>query len=536
MSSKNYLGKNLKLILPLSFCLLLTFFLNFCSKQNHDALFSKAAVNGKLANEGYQRCLEFVDGWLNEADPQTGLIPRNLTKDKDIWNAHDCGADNYPFMVLTSAIADTALFHGRMRDMLRTETRLSSRLGAIPDVYSFSKKDFLYKDINMARLMFGGSEYIKDGLLPLTEWLGASPWSERMIDILDDMWKNASIETPFGRLISTNVEVNGEMLQVLSRLYWMTSNDAYLDYAIRLGDYYLLGKNHPTRDFEKLRLRDHGCEVVSGLCELYATTHFARPEKKAEYKSSMYEMLDRILEVGRNADGLFYNQVNPQTGDILNEGIADNWGYTFNGYYTLYLIDKIERYKDAVLFGVSHLDNYVNFDWENGSADGYADAIEGGLNLYNREGQPDVADWIDSEIQVMWGMQQESGVIEGWHGDGNFARTTIMYCLWKTQGVTFQPWRADVKLGSVRKDNKIYISIEADQPWEGKLIFDQKRHKSIMNLPLDWPRINQFPEWFTANPESNYKTNIDGKSTIESLSQGLDISIASGETHIIIQD
>ena len=136
----------------------------------------------------------------------------------------------------------------------------------------------------------------------------------------------------------------------------------------------------------------------------------------------------------------------------------------------------------------------------------------------------------------MWGKQQESGVIEGWHGDGNFARTTIMYCLWKTQGVTFQPWRADVKLGSVRKDNKIYISIEADQPWEGKLIFDQKRHKSIMNLPLDWPRINQFPEWFTANPESNYKTNIDGKSTIESLSQGLDISIASGETHIIIQD
>ena len=52
-----------------------------------------------------------------------------------------------------------------------------------------------------------------------------------------------------------------------------------------------------------------------------------------------------------------------------------------------------------------------------------------------------------SEIQVMWSMQDSShrpntsqwrsyGVIEGWHGDGNFARTTIMYCLWKTQGVT----------------------------------------------------------------------------------------------------
>jgi hypothetical protein len=40
--------------------------------------------------------------------------------------------------------------------------------------------------------------------------------------------------------------------------------------------------------------------------------------------------------------------------------------------------------------------------------------------------------------------------VEGGHGDGNFARTTIMYCLWKTQGVTIQPWRDDVILGAVR--------------------------------------------------------------------------------------
>ncbi len=31
--------------------------------------------------------------------PETGLIPRNLERDKDIWNAEDCAADNYPFMV-----------------------------------------------------------------------------------------------------------------------------------------------------------------------------------------------------------------------------------------------------------------------------------------------------------------------------------------------------------------------------------------------------------------------------------------------------
>ena len=92
------------------------------------------------------------------------------------------------------------------------------------------------------------------------------------------------------------------MLQVLSRIYWMTGEKKYLQWAIRLGDYYLLGNNHPTKDTTKLRLRDHGCEIVSGLCELYATCNFAAPEKKKVYEKSIHQMLDRILETGDRAD------------------------------------------------------------------------------------------------------------------------------------------------------------------------------------------------------------------------------------------
>jgi len=531
MSTRNNMGK--RLIVALFVLPIFSIFYFSCTQTNAD--YAAAQANGVLANEGFQRCTRYVSGWLEQADAETGLIPRNLTKDKNIWNAHDCGADNYPFMVLTSAITDTAQFHGRMLDMLRTETRLSSRLGAVPDVYSFSKKGFEYEEPNLARLMFGGSEYIKDGLLPLTEWLGASPWSERMLSILDDMWLHAPIETPHGRIVSTNVEVNGEMLQALSRLYWMTADKKYLDYALRLGDFYLLGQNHPTRDFQKLRLRDHGCEVISGLCELYATTHFVLPDKNAAYQAPLYEMLDRILVVGRNKDGLFYNQVNPQTGDILDKGVADTWGYTFNGYYTVYLLDHIERYRDAVLFGMSHLDKYRNFDWEHGSADGYADAIESALNLYNRERQPAVADWIDSEMQVMWQKQQPSGVIEGWHGDGNFARTTIMYCLWKTQGVIFQPWRQDVALGAVLDGDKLTIAVTAQKPWTGVLYFDTPRFKNNMHLPLDWPRINQFPEWFTIGADKEYRVNLNGVKQHVSLDDGLAVRMPAGTIKILIK-
>ena len=505
----------------------------------------QAQANGILVNEGFERCRRFVDAWLKQADPETGLIPRNLDKDTDIWNAKDAAADNYPFMVLSAALTDRQLFEGRMLDMLKTETRLTSRIDNMPDTYSFSKKAFHKTEPDLHDILFGSSEYIKDGLLPLTEWLGHSPWSDRMIAILDDIWKHAPVETEYGNIVSTNPELNGEMLQVLSRVYWMTGEQKYLDWAVRLGDYYLLGDNHPTRNFEMLRLRDHGCEVVSGLCELYASVNFTDIKKKKEYQPHIYEMLDRILEVGRNENGLFHNGINPTNGDIKWEGTADNFGYTFNGFYTVYQIDSIERYRTATLKGLSVLnEKYKDFDWERGSSDGYADAIEGALNLYAREPIASTAEWIDSETQVMWSLQdsshranalkwQGSGVIEGWHGDGNFARTTIMYCLWKTQGMTVDPWRSDVKVGAVMNGNDLVISVSVDEDWQGNLRFDSPRHRTVMNMPFDWPRINQFPEWFTPLEDMNFELIRlnDQKSELYSAKQlwaGVQVSLKKG--------
>ncbi len=475
--------------------------------EESEKIFTEAGLKGKDVNEGLNRCLKFVYGWLTLADSATGLIPRNINDapSKDIWNAKDCAADNYPFMVLTSALLDRKLFDGKMMEMLRTETKLTSRLGTLPDTYSFSKKGFANKDTVIADIIFGSAEYVKDGLIPLFEWLGPSPWSERMISIIDDSWKYAPVKTPFGNIISDDPEVNGDMLQSLSRIYWITGDKKYLEFAIRIGDYYLLGNNHPTRNFKVLRLRDHGCEIVSGLCELYATVSFVNQDKKKAYQQPVYEMLDRILEVGRNADGLLYNSVDPVKGTPVNEGIADNFGYTLNGFYTVYLLDKIEKYREPVIKALGVLnEKYRNYAWEGKSSDGYADAIEGALNLFVREPVPTTNQWIDSEIKVMWAKQQPSGIIEGWHGDGNFARTTIMYCLWKTQGTYLVPWRNDLEIGAVTNENDLYITISAKEDWSGKLMFDRNRHTDFMHLPLDWPRINQFPEYFTIVKDKNY--------------------------------
>ena len=483
-----------------------------------EARFREAEQNARLAAEGFYRCRRYIDGWLAHADPATGLIPRNLGESRDFWNGRDSAADNYPFMVLTAAVTDRPLLEGQLLRMLRTETRLTSRLDRLPDDYSFSKRGWRRPQFNLDEVIFDGAEYVKDGLLTVAEWLGPSPWSTRMIGIIDDIWKHAPIETPFGRIPTLNFEVNGDLLQADARLYWFTGQRKYLDWAMRLGDYYLLGTNHPTRHLKELRLMDHGCEVINGLSELYVAVAHAAPAKRDAYREPFHALLDQVLALGRNEDGLLYTAIQPAAG-THSAGLSDTWGYDYDAFYTTYLLDGTEAYRDAVRHVLGRLKGkYVGAPWADKSADGYADSIEGAINLYNREPVPSAADWIDSQTRLMWGIQKPDGVIEAWHGDGNFARTTLMYCFWKTQGLHVEPWRPDVRVGAVREGDTLLVSLTADQPWRGRVCFDRPRHREIMHLPFDYPRINQFPEWFTVEARATYRVEPDGNGRAREVS------------------
>jgi hypothetical protein len=505
-------------------------------------LIEEALKNGSLATEGFDRSLRFVNGWLTKTDSATGLIPTNLTSKRDVWEPHNSAADNYAFMVLTAYLLDKNLYENQMLNMLNMERNLTSRVNSLPDTWSFAKQGFQTDKVIPGNIIFGTSEYIKDGLVPLMEYIGPSPWLDRMMEMLDDllvyMHEKGSLEQIFSERMASVEEINGEMLQTLSRVYWMTGEQKYLDWAIEIGDYYLLGQRDLS-EIDYLRIRDHGCEIIGGLSELYVTLHFTNLEKKESYKPALYKLLDRVLEVGRNDDGLFYNAINTRTGEIVDKNIVDNWGYTLNAYYVVWLVDQNEEYRQAVLKGFEKLNtHYRNFAWEGTSHDGYADALESGINLYNREPVPKLKEWIDSEMQVMFGMQQDDGIIGGWHGDGNFARTAIMYSLWKTQGARVEPWRRDVILGAAKGENETCFVLTAESNWEGKLIFDSPRHKTILNLPLDYPRINQFPEWFTAVNEQEYKLVFSGKKRPENytgaqLIEGIPINLQAGEQLVL---
>lgn len=504
--------------------------------------FADAKENGFLANESYVRSLNCVKAWMMRCDSITGLIPSNLTSKIDLWEPFNAAADNYAYMVLASYLLDRDLYNGPMLDMLHSEKKLTSRLKSLPDVYRFSTQDFDSKKPDTIWIIFGTSEYIKDGLIPLTEYIGSSPWKDRMMEMVDDLGGYYSVLRDVDQIDTykaVSEEVNGSMLQALSRIYWITGDEKYLNRAIGIGDYYLV-EDRDLSKVEYLRLRDHGCEIIGGLSELYVTLSFARPEKKKQYEERYYKLLDRILDTGRNDDGLFYNAVNTLTGEVVDSMVVDNWGYILDAYYSVYLIDKKDEYRQAFLDAIKNLnEKYRNFAWEGKSHDGYADALESAINLYNREPVPELRNWIDSEMKVMWGMQKDNGIIGGAHPDGNFERTAIMYALWKTQGVHCLPWREDLIFGSEMKDGKLYISISSENPWNGRLTFDYPRHKEILHLPIDYPRINQFPEWFTVINQKNYKLidyNKKTKTRITGaeLRSGIKLNINGGESYNII--
>lgn len=529
-----------------AYLLIVTAMMTFSCTTNkiQEEDFRAPLENGKLANEAYNRSLNLVKAWVQHRNSTTGLIGSGVNDGRrgyGLWEPHNAAADNYAFMVLTSYLLDKNLYNGPMLDILNTEKELTSRVRSLPDTYRFSTNSFITEQPDLDWIIFGTSEYIKDGLVPLMEYIGDSPWLDRMMEMLNDLPEVYSVfkeGKDIGGYYSASEEVNGEMLQTLSRVYWMTGDEKYLDWAVDIGDIYMLGERDLS-ELEHLRLRDHGCEAIGGLSELYVTLHYARPEKKKQYTERMYKLLDKVLEVGRNEDNLFYDEVNARTGEILKTRLVDSWGYTFNAFYSVYMVDKKEEYRQAFFDGIKFLnEKYRNYPWEGKSCDGYADAIEGGLNLFNREPVPSLKEWMDSEIKVMWGIQKESGLCSGFYHDGNFARTSIMYALWKTQGVHCSPWREDLLFGAETKGDTLLVAITADKPWEGKLTFDRKRHKEILNLPIDYPRINQFPEWFVAEREKEYQlissnAKLNGKYTGTELIEGIPVKL-NGEEPLFI--
>ncbi|MEK7752799.1 MAG: hypothetical protein AAB654_12835 [Acidobacteriota bacterium] len=485
-----------------------------------DAHFARARENGKRFEAAVAASQRVLKVWLTHADPKTLLLPDNpgIDRAKWIYTPHNSGADLYPYLILTAELTDPDLYRGRMLEMLRNEIRYTTAQESIPANLTLASGQ-----LGPASL-FGAGEYAKDGLISVTEYLGRTPYFYRMVDMIADAMNRAPVDSRFGKLPASDAELNGDYLQALVRLATMTGDARFLEWARRIGDAYIeevLPGTHGVPasvwDFQKhsgdtrLRLRDHGNEMVVGLSMLYALENYHRTARAEKYRPAIAKMLDRII-ASANPDGLLYNEVNAATLEPTNKNLSDNWGYVYGSVYTFYMSTGETRYRDAVRRVLKNLPKYRNWSWEPssreripglGSFDGYADSIEGAIYLYNREPVPEALDWIDSEMKVMLSMQRPDGHIEDWYGEGNFNRTALLHAYLKSQGARPSHWTPGMRVGGVRDGERLYLSFEG--PAAATLRFDFARHRRVLNFDKNYVRLNEFPEWYTVDENTLYR-------------------------------
>jgi hypothetical protein len=513
-----------------------------------DAAFRQAEANGLQVEDVFRRTRLMMHAWLRYADARTLLLPDVLPgrtrgpQQLHVYRPHNSGADNYPYLVATSWFTDRPTFLGRMPEMLRNEIRYTNALDGIPADLDLEKGTLGPPSL------FGAAEYAKDGLLAITELLGRTPWFYRMADMTADLMKHAPVASDFGLLPDAGAELNGDVLQSLVRLATMTGDPRYLEWARRIGDAYVrevLPKNHGlpgyTWDFAKhegpdrMRLRDHGNEIVVGLQLLHALESERGGERAASWRAPLSLMLDRIL-ASANPDGLLYDEIRASDLKPLSERLSDNWGYVYGAVYTHYMVTGDERYREAVRRVLRALPRYRGHDWENGSHDGYADAIESALYLVAREPVPEAVDWIESETKRLVAFQQADGTIERWYGDGNWSRTLLLYAMWKTQGTFLDGWQEGVALGAVRDGERLFVSLAAPAGWKGRLRFDYARHHRELNFARNYVRLNEWPEWFTVDENTLYRlTDATGRETLRlgsELKEGLAIE---GPARLVVE-
>jgi hypothetical protein len=521
-----------------------------------------AALNALLSQEAFMSAYRTLNAWETMRDPNTGLIPLAASPWFRQWEADAVAGNLFSHLFIASRYLDPDSF-GLWQQTFESERTIC---GAMPCSIEIDSSQVMAQD-QLTRTI-GASEYIRDGLLSISERFGRGPWFDRMEEAVNVMLDAADTQTTSGNLFTNSAEINGAQLQVLTRLYWATRNEAYLEMAERIAEVYLFEvmpqsnglltnfwdfqNNHPLPEDVRVRpasesipgvypvnLVDHGAEMISGLAELYLLERSLDRPQADRFREPIQVFLDKILTIGRTPEGLWYRSVVLDTLEPFVPLPNDTWGYNLAGLQTFDLANGTERYSDEIENMMRAVSNTFSLEWEYGpQADGYADSIESMLYLLPWHDIPEAHYWVDHEIEVMFLKQREDGFVEGWFLDGNYVRTALLYGQYKTQGLMLDPWSDVVRVGAAFDEDQdvLHIYLAASEEWEGRLTFDSPRHQTIWGMPIEYPRVNAMPEWYTVEPDEMYQVanmGEDGAITTYSgqeLIDGLPFSLSEAES------
>jgi len=245
----------------------------------------------------------------------------------------------------------------------------------------------------------------------------------------------------------------------------------------------------------------------------------------------MYEL---ILTKGVNAQGLVVSQIDVDTWKIISGTPCDNWGYLLSG--AILFTEAAERHArlprsrlDNILAGVDRVATAViqtdGIPWEGSHHDGYADSVESAIYIAARRPvlRRQLLDWADDQIAYMFQCQRPDGFVSDDYLDGNFIRTSMLEADALAAGFRLSPWVRGAGVGfaasSQPNTEPAIVIMGGPIGYRGRLIPDRDRHRAVLHLPWDWPRLNMWPEW------AGIKSDIP--------SEGISIEVAPNQTKIL---
>lgn len=523
-----------------------------------DDLPTAAMIHAQLSQEALQRASRTQRAWMTLQNQSSKLFPQDFRS--PYWTYENTGADLFGFLLTTGLRLNPDTMPA-LQQTLAAEAKLAPAGELCQSVQIETLEP---TELDWQRKIFISSEYVKDGLLSVFERNGPNPSTARMIQVMDNILAHSTLKTKDGLLIpSIGSEENGNMLQACTRLSYAFKREDYAELAARITDAAVsqllpAGRGLPAMEFDfekdeiiqpKVKLRDHGNEMIPGLPEAFAMAvdRSSDPKWKARadrWAEPLLLMCESFLKFGRNRDGLMISAIHPRTRQILIDDPNDNWGYLLNGVL-LYLdaekkrgtmaperIAYLEKQVDDIIQAVA---SHYDLGWQEGLMDGYADTLESAMYMsaYRKSSQPWLIPWLDDQMANLFKFQQEDGFSDKGYLDGNFIRTSLMYADLRSGGFTIQPWRDDVSVGfATNKAGRAVVYVASKEPYTGVLKADQARHKNFMHLPWNWPRLNSWPEWFVPTDAMRISktTGLSAAPSIADLQKGLSISLPAGGT------
>jgi hypothetical protein len=89
----------------------------------------------------------------------------------------------------------------------------------------------------------------------------------------------------------------------------------------------------------------------------------------------------------------------------------------------------------------------------------------------------------------------------------------------------------------MEKDGSLYLSIDSDTEWNGKICFDWPRAEHAA-AEINWARINEMPQWFVVKPEEEYRVRFpDSESDVmagQKLIDGIELAVTPGQMQRIM--